>query len=273
MRITTSNAVLTASSLLLWAPFHVAADINYNTTQYVDCYSQVPNFVNNGTWTYQSTGYCQHQCVPMGYSVMALIDGKDCWCGNELPPNSTKTDSCNTPCDGYNLDTCGGSNAYDVYLTGMTSSVAVMSEGSATTSASITTTAGGVTYVTQAGTTIVITASSDPSASAKSSSSSSSGGSSNTAGIAAGVVVGVVALSAIIGAAIFFWRRQQKKRVEEEYRRNAEINSFAQKPASMSSDPRWDGDFMAQRRQSNGSIADDQDFSRRILQVTNPDGH
>lgn len=159
----------------------------------------------------------------------------------------------------------GGSSAYDVYLTGMTSSVAIMDESSATTSAGTTTTAAGVTYVTQAGQTIVITASSEASTSAK---SSSSGGSSNTAGIAAGVVVGVVALSAIIGAAIFFWRRQQKKRVEEEYRRNAEINSFAQKPASMSSDSRWDGDFMAQRRQSNGSIADDQDFSRRILQVS-----
>jgi cell wall integrity and stress response component len=33
------------------------------------------------------------------------------------------------------------------------------------------------------------------------------------------------------------------------------------------SDSRFDGDFMAQRRQSNGSIDDDQDFSRRILQV------
>jgi cell wall integrity and stress response component len=28
---------------------------------------------------------------------------------------------------------------------------------------------------------------------------------------------------------------------------------------------------MAERRQSNGSIDDDHDFSRRILQVTNPD--
>lgn len=36
----------------------------------------------------------------------------------------------------------------------------------------------------------------------------------------------------------------------------------------MSSDARWDSDFMAQRRQSNGSIADAGDFSRRILQVS-----
>jgi cell wall integrity and stress response component len=95
----------------------------------------------------------------------------------------------------------------------------------------------------------------------------------NTAGIAAGVVVGVVALSVIIGAAFFFLRRKRARKLEGEYRRNAEISAFAQKkPNTPSSDSRWDGDYMAQRRQSNGSIDDDQDFSRRILTVTNPDG-
>jgi cell wall integrity and stress response component len=55
----------------------------------------------------------------------------------------------------------------------------------------------------------------------------------------------------------------------EQYRRN-DIDNFGAKPMSQSSqsDSRFDGDFMAQRRQSNGSIDDDQDFSRRILQVT-----
>lgn len=54
----------------------------------------------------------------------------------------------------------------------------------------------------------------------------------------------------------------------EQYRNN-NIDSFGAKPMSQSSmsDSRFDGDFMAQRRQSNGSIDDDQDFSRRILQV------
>lgn len=90
----------------------------------------------------------------------------------------------------------------------------------------------------------------------------------NTAGVAAGVVVGVVALCAIVGAAFFFLRRKKAKQLEEEYRRNAEINAFAQKkPTTPNSDGRWDGDYMAQRRQSNGSIDDDQDFSRRILTV------
>jgi cell wall integrity and stress response component len=98
------------------------------------------------------------------------------------------------------------------------------------------------------------------------------GGGSNTAGIAAGVVVGVVGLAAIVGASLFFIRRQKRRAVEESYRRNAAINGFVgnnTKPAAAPmSNSRWDGDFMAERRRSNGSIADDEDFSRRILTVS-----
>lgn len=263
-----SNVVFAASSLLLWAPAPVNA-ITYNASTHVDCYSSLPStFVDNGTWTFQSSGYCQERCVPLGYSVMAMTGGNDCWCGNELPANSTKTDTCTDSCDGWQDDSCGGKNSYDVYLTGLKPSVPIAdaSSSSTTTSSATTSTTEGVTVITQAGQTIVVTASSDPSATSKSS------GGTSTAGIAAGVVVGVVLLAAIVGAAVFFLRRRQKQRVEEEYRRNAEISAFTQKkPTSISSDARWDSDFMAQRRQSNGSIADAGDFSRRILQVTNPD--
>ena len=96
---------------------------------------------------------------------------------------------------------------------------------------------------------------------------------SNTAGIAAGVVVGVVVLSAA-GAALFFHLRRKKNReIEEEHRRNAAVNSFMGKPPSSSgmsiSDSRLDP-VMAQRRMSDGSIADNQDYSRRILRVCIP---
>lgn len=93
----------------------------------------------------------------------------------------------------------------------------------------------------------------------------------NKAGIAAGVVVGIVALAAIVGG-IFFWLRQKRRReVEEEYRRQAAVNSFVSggklhTSNSSMTDSRLDPDFMA-RRQSNGSIADNEDYSRRILKV------
>ena len=93
----------------------------------------------------------------------------------------------------------------------------------------------------------------------------------NTAGIAAGVVVGVLGLAAIIGGVFFYLRRQRRLAVEEEYRRQAAVNSFVSggklhTSNSSMTDSRLDPEFMA-RRQSNGSIADNEDYSRRILKV------
>jgi cell wall integrity and stress response component len=95
---------------------------------------------------------------------------------------------------------------------------------------------------------------------------SKSGGS--RAGIAAGAVVGIIAVAAIIGGVWFYLRARKRRAVEEEYRRNATINSFI-KPGSTSSisDSRLEPSVMMQRRMSDGSIADNQDYSRRILKV------
>lgn len=101
----------------------------------------------------------------------------------------------------------------------------------------------------------------------------SGGGGTNTAGIAAGVVVGVVAVAGILGGIFFFMRRRRNKELEEKHRRNAAISTFFPgKPPSSSggysvSDARLDP-VMAQRRVSNGSIADNEDYSRKILRVS-----
>jgi cell wall integrity and stress response component len=107
---------------------------------------------------------------------------------------------------------------------------------------------------------------------------SSSGGASK-AGIAAGVVVGLIAIAVIAGGIFLFIRNKQRREVEEEYRRNAAISQFTQggKPPSSSaggstfSDMRLDPAVMAKRRMSDGSIADNQDYSRRILKVYHTD--
>ena len=95
----------------------------------------------------------------------------------------------------------------------------------------------------------------------------------NTAGIAAGIVVGVIAIAGIVGTVFFVLRRRRNREIEEEHRRNAAVNAFMHgpKPPSSSggvsiSDSRLDP-VMAQRRMSSGSIADNQDYSRRILRV------
>lgn len=87
----------------------------------------------------------------------------------------------------------------------------------------------------------------------------------------AGVVVGVVALLAIAGGLAFWWRKRVNREIEEEHRRNAAVNAFMKPPGSSggysaTTDTRLDP-VMAQRRLSSGSIADNQDYSRRILRV------
>ena len=115
-------------------------------------------------------------------------------------------------------------------------------------------------------TTSATSASASPSKTASSDSDSKP----NTAGIAAGVVVGVVGLAAIIGGVWFFLRRRRQRQAEEDYRRNAAgVNDFingGKTGASSINDSRIDPSFM-DRRQSNGSIADNEDYSRRILKV------
>ena len=99
------------------------------------------------------------------------------------------------------------------------------------------------------------------------------GGSTNTVGIAVGVVVGLLVVGAIGGAIFFVFRRKRNAEIEEEHRRNAAVNAFIAggKPPSSSgglslSDQRLDP-VIAHRRQSDGSIADNEDYSRRILRV------
>jgi cell wall integrity and stress response component len=94
----------------------------------------------------------------------------------------------------------------------------------------------------------------------------------NTVAIAVGVVVGVVGMAAILFGVWFLLRKRRQRQAEEDYRRNAaNVSSFVNggklhTSNSSMNDSRLDPSFM-DRRQSNGSIADNEDYSRRILKV------
>jgi cell wall integrity and stress response component len=77
------------------------------------------------------------------------------------------------------------------------------------------------------------------------------------------VVVGVLAAVALVGGSILFYKRRRQQKVEEEYRRTLAVQSFGKKPEA---DHRLEP-VMLQRRASDGSIADNEDYSRRILKV------
>lgn len=91
----------------------------------------------------------------------------------------------------------------------------------------------------------------------------------NVAGIAGGSVVGVVVLLGAVGAMFFYMRRKRNAEIEEEHRRNAAVNSFiggGHSTGGSVTDARLEP-IMAQRRMSDGSIKDNEDYSRRILRV------
>jgi cell wall integrity and stress response component len=148
----------------------------------------------------------------------------------------------------------GGANYWFVYLTGITRNHIANLDPSSLTKSSST-----------SGPTVVVTA------------SGSAKGGSNTVGIAVGVVVGIVVLAGIAGGVFFWLRFKRVKEESDEYKRQNDMNAFVNGgkpgygnvmgPGSVSPpDSRLDPDAL-QRRQSTGSIADNQDYSRRILTV------
>ena len=241
---------------------------------YEGCFSSAGSLVDQGSQQYQSSGLCKGICVGLNKPVMGLSAGSHCYCGDKLPSSDSKEDdsNCNVGCTGYS-EKCGGSSAWSVFLTGLQSDVG--NEGGSSSSSSAagsttkapTSTSTSPSTVTQPGQTVVVTA---PGQSGAQSTSSSTSKGANKAGIAAGVVVGIVAIAGLIGAIYFFLKNRKRRAVEEEYRRNAAINSFTagKSPVSSSmSDARLEPSVMAHRRMSDGSIADNQDYSRRILKV------
>ncbi|KAI9822165.1 MAG: hypothetical protein M1832_003168 [Thelocarpon impressellum] len=276
-----SLSTIVAAASLLYTASTVSAQSKpaLKKETYDGCYSAVPGMEDRGEAQFQTVGFCQNLTV-VNYNkpVMALSAGSNCWTGDELPPSKDKVgdEKCNSKCQGFGSATCGGKNFYAVYLTGTMEEVPRKDESSdSQSSASIPTPTQGAapSTITQAGQTIVVTA---PGSAEATTTPKAKGSGANKAAIAAGVVVGIVGLSALAGGLFLFMRARKRRALEEEYRRNAAISGISgggkTDSASSVSDSRLEPSVMLQRRMSDGSIADNQDYSRRILKVTNPDG-
>jgi len=204
---------------------------------------------------------------------------------------------CSTTCVGYPIDICGGTGYYSVWLTG-TGSVVAGSGSSASsaaggntlvtskkttstqmTVAAVTSVVYLVTSVVQQGVTVVQTVSAATTASRASSAAVSSSASLKTTssgggisgGAIAGIVIGVLAAIAIGVAAIFLYHRKKNDTDEfaGEYKRHIEpAGAGMVRAPEPSPDTRLDTS-MAIRRNSSESLADNQDYSRKILRVIN----
>lgn len=220
---------------------------------------------------YPTIGGCAEKtCQAQGFKVAASSAGTQCFCGNKLPPKSALVDDslCNVPCSGYPFEACGDINGtiFTVYNTGKSVTVEISPDESPKPSSTPPASKDSSAPTAPPATVTKITPETN---------SPGGGGGSNTAGIAAGVVIGVLAIAGIVGGILFYLRRKRNREIEEEHRRNAAVNSFmngGKPPGSSgglsSSDSRIDP-VMAQRRSSTGSIADNEDYSRKILRVTN----
>ncbi|PKS07159.1 hypothetical protein jhhlp_005759 [Lomentospora prolificans] len=206
-----------------------------------------------------TSGYCDdYVCNKLNATVLGLR-GSTCYCGFEYPPEEDLVEDkfCNYDCPGYPFEACGSVEGtyYSIFNTGVKVDVDSAEPSAASSSSSSPTPTGD-------------------SSSATTSAPEPEKKSTNVGGIVGGVVVGVVIAAAAIGGVFFYLRRKRNKEIEEEHRRNAAVNSFiGHKPPSSSgglsiTDARLDP-VMAQRRMSDGSIADNHDYSRKILRVTN----
>jgi cell wall integrity and stress response component len=262
-RILTAALTALLASTSLVAAQATATSQSFGAIQTLDCYDTLGSISDPGTDDVgQSSGICQETCVAKGAKVMVTSSGSTCYCGDTLPPPSAKVDSdnCNVKCAGYGLQTCGGVGYYQFYLTGMGAPKIDSASSSESSSASSSPTSSATS---SANTAAATTASATPE-------ESSSGGGSSKVGIAVGVVVGIVALAAIAGVGVFLFKRRRRQQLEAEHARTAAINGFvkgSKSETSSANDSRLDPSVYSHRRESIGSIADERDFSRRILQV------
>lgn len=241
---------------------------------YQGCWSSGGNMTVVMT-SYAFAGTCSKACAAKNFPAFGKNE-RNCYCGMLYPPESKKVDNshCQTPCDtntGFG-DPCPTGKYFAIYNDGINVDVDFMKDDKSSSSGSSTATSS--TDGTPAKTEVVVTQTRDSEPTDDSDKSKKSGP--NVAGIAAGVVVGVVVAAAAIGGLFFWLRRKRNAEIEEDHRRNAAVNAFisGSKPPSAAggsismSDTRLDPG-LSHRRLSDGSIADNEDYSRRILRVTN----
>ncbi|KAF7562546.1 hypothetical protein G7046_g1602 [Stylonectria norvegica] len=247
------------------------------------CFKSGGNLTETKVSTGVSSGSCGAVCKAKDWLVSGM-KGDKCYCGMVYPPSDdvTSDKSCNYPCPGYGKEACGSlSGAYSIFNTGVDIEVDNYdpAEEKTSTSSSAAPTSTKSTSATTSSAAVTTTAASTTETPVSGDDGGSSSGEKkkgpNVAAIAAGVVVGVVVMGAILGGLFFVVRRKRNAEIEEEHRRNAAVNAFinGSKPPSSSgsismTDSRLDP-VLAHRRMSDGSIADNQDYSRRILRVTN----
>ncbi|KAA8916972.1 hypothetical protein TRICI_000870 [Trichomonascus ciferrii] len=262
------------------------------------CFEDSGSLKKAYTNIYNSAGKCYDACKQKGSAVFAM-QGQKCYCGNALPSKTASSSKCKETCPGFPDDTCGGDDSWSVFtIAGKSvSSAAPSSTSSSTTSSkSSSSSSSSSTSSSSSSSSSSSTRSSSTSASRDSSAASATAtddGDKKASGIGggaiAGIVIGIVAALGLIGAALVFWRKRRNAHndynpstspdgfrdpfgVHESKLSSASTAVNSQSPP-MPVDQRLNPAMLGERRISDGSLADEQDYSRKILRVTNPDNN
>ena len=105
MRATTLVSFLTSAMTVLAQSPPVAL----KPFTYEGCFSSGASLQDQGSYTFQTVGYCQNlTVVQFSKPVMALTAGSNCWIGDSVPSADKKVDDskCGSKCTGYGTQTC-----------------------------------------------------------------------------------------------------------------------------------------------------------------------
>ncbi|KAK6527911.1 hypothetical protein TWF281_009175 [Arthrobotrys megalospora] len=233
------------------------------------CYDNAGDTKNFGPDTYQTASLCRTQCQKANLAVYGVTRGSTCFCGNEFPSDGLLDMSkCSLPCQGWPEEKCGSNSAWSFGYTGIVPDNTSKPPKSSSTSTNPDASSTDVTSTQTVIKTPIVTTTAPPGGDQQ---QGGGGGGTSKAGIAAGAVVGVIAVIAMGVGGFLVVRRNRRRQAEEEYRAAVAAKEFTASIRKPQADTRLDPVMLQQRRMSDGSIADNQDYSRRILKVTNPD--
>ncbi|KAJ5992455.1 ER membrane protein Wsc4 [Penicillium sp. IBT 35674x] len=260
---------------------------------------------NSSSSIYQSNGLCEGDCASYAFGI---LQGKVCWCSNVAPASDTResTSKCDTGCPGYPSDSCGSASkgvyAYvsisgnSATSTASNSDTTSSSSTTTSTSGSTTTTAPSVAYTTSSNgevKTITVSGSSATSGADESTVATTNKSSGLSGGSIAGIVIGVVGGLALVGALVFlvfFYRKRARSSSPVPSQDMADRTSQGSNwsrgvfpGGAGGSDLGRKATFTDNRmktstaiypngaRDSSVSLQDNEDYSRPVLRLTNPD--
>lgn len=87
-----------------------------NGYKLLNCYSSLPSsFSKDNANEFQSSSLCHTTCSGKGHKYFALANHSDCYCGDSSPAGLSTSTSCDTTCNGYDQEMCGGTSSFSIY--------------------------------------------------------------------------------------------------------------------------------------------------------------